>query len=141
MGIDGAAGPGWRETNRARWEEMASVHPHTELYDLDGVVAGRDDIRPWDEAELGPVAGLDLLHLQCHIGTDTVGWARRGANVVGVDFSATVLDVARLLGRRCGLEVGWLERGPDRWHRFPGGALRFPVTYPLRARRPSAGSK
>lgn len=59
--------------------------------------------------ELGPVAGLDLLHLQCHIGTDTVAWARRGGNVVGVDFSENALDVARALSRRCKVDIEWVE--------------------------------
>jgi SAM-dependent methyltransferase len=95
--------------NLELWDEMAAIHPSTPLYDVDGMVAGRDDLRPWEEAELGPVAGLDLLHLQCHIGTDTVGWARRGANVVGLDFSRNALDAARDLSQRCGLDIEWVE--------------------------------
>jgi SAM-dependent methyltransferase len=99
----------WRSTNLALWEEMAAIHPETELYDLDGLVAGRDDIRPWEDAELGPVNGLDLIHLQCHMGTDTIGWARRGARVVGLDFSATALATARKLSERCGVDIEWIE--------------------------------
>ena len=58
-----------REANRARWDESAPLHADSELYDLDGFRAGRDAIRPYEHVELGAVAGLDLLHLQCHIGT------------------------------------------------------------------------
>lgn len=88
---------------------MADVHVSTELYDLQGIIDGRDDLRPWEDAELGPVAGLDLLHLQCHIGSDTIGWARRGANVVGLDFSANALKVARRLSQGCQLDIEWVE--------------------------------
>lgn len=99
----------WRTANHALWEERAALHPDTSLYDVQGMIDGRDDLRPWEETELGPVVGLDLLHLQCHIGTDTIGWARRGANVVGLDFSGTALDAARHLSASCGLEVDWVE--------------------------------
>ncbi|MGK2950428.1 MAG: hypothetical protein ACSLFP_17785 [Acidimicrobiales bacterium] len=75
--------PEWRSVNRALWDEMAAAHPSTALYDLDAFVAGRDDLRPWEPEELGPVDGLDLVHLQCHLGTDTIGWARRGARRQG----------------------------------------------------------
>ncbi len=35
----------------------------------------------------GTVSGLDVCHLQCHIGTDTLSLARAGARITGVDFS------------------------------------------------------
>lgn len=103
-----AAEPEWLTVNRNLWNEMAGVHVSSELYDLDGLVAGRDDLRPWEDEELGPVRGLDLIHLQCHIGTDTIGWARRGAKVVGLDFSPQAIEVARQLSVRCGVDVEWV---------------------------------
>jgi cyclopropane fatty-acyl-phospholipid synthase-like methyltransferase len=51
-----------------------------------------------DLAVVGPylpdagVTGRSLLHLQCHIGTDTISWARLGAvNVQGLDLSPNSL--------------------------------------------------
>ena len=35
-----------------------------------------------------------LLHLMCHIGLDTLSWARRGAVVTALDFSQPALDTA-----------------------------------------------
>jgi SAM-dependent methyltransferase len=99
----------WRKANRGLWEEMASIHPATAEYDLDGLVAGDDRLRPWEPTEVGPVDGLDLIHLQCHIGTDTIGWARRGARVVGLDFSPIALRAAAELAHRCGLDMAWVE--------------------------------
>jgi SAM-dependent methyltransferase len=90
------------------WDERAHAHAAGGFYDLDGVVAGRDHLRPWEDAEVGPVSGLDLIHLQCHIGTDTVGWARRGAKTVGLDFSPESLAVASELSCRCRVPVEWL---------------------------------
>lgn len=92
-----------REANRARWDESVPHHVRSELYDLAGFRAGRDDIRPFELVEVGPVDGLDLLHLQCHIGTDTLSWARHGARVVGLDFSPAAVAAARQLAEDCGL--------------------------------------
>lgn len=101
--------PDWLVDNRAIWDDLARLHAGTEFYDLAGIVAGRHDpLEPWEPGEVGPVDGLDLLHLQCHIGTDTVGWARRGARTVGLDFSADAIAVAERLGRDCGLDMEWV---------------------------------
>ncbi len=61
-----------RLTNRAWWDVAAPLHAESGLYDLESFRAGRNDIRPFELDELGPVAGRELLHLQCHIGTDTL---------------------------------------------------------------------
>lgn len=53
--------------------------------------------------------GLDLCHLQCHIGTDTVSLARAGANVTGIDFSGPALGVAAGLAARAGVQARWIE--------------------------------
>ncbi len=89
------------------WDERVPRHAASELYDLDGVVAGRDDLRPWEDTELGPLTGLEIIHLQCHIGTDTVALARRAARTTGLDFSAPALAVAAELARRCDLDIEW----------------------------------
>ena len=47
--------------------------------------------------ELDDVKGKTLLHLQCHIGTDTLSWAREGAIVTGIDFSDESLKFANQL--------------------------------------------
>ncbi len=94
-----------RAANRARWDEAAPLHAASDYYDLDGFRAGRDDIRPFEFDELGPVEGLDLIHLQCHIGTDTLSWARHGARVVGLDFSPNSIDIAVELAEDCRIEA------------------------------------
>jgi 2-polyprenyl-3-methyl-5-hydroxy-6-metoxy-1,4-benzoquinol methylase len=105
----GLSEPTWRETNRRMWDERVPAHAASDDYDLDAVLGGLDKLRPWEDAELGSLAGLDLVHLQCHIGTDTVALARRGARTVGLDFSAPALAVAADLAERCGLTIEWVE--------------------------------
>ncbi|MER6421373.1 class I SAM-dependent methyltransferase [Streptomyces sp. NPDC001137] len=98
----------WREANRANWDERVPLHTAGDYYDLDGFRAGKDPLRPFELAEVGDVTGRSLLHLQCHIGTDTLSWARHGAaRVVGLDFSEPAVAVARDLAADLGL-------GPER---------------------------
>jgi SAM-dependent methyltransferase len=96
------AEPGWLEANRANWDERVPIHTASRSYDLPGFVAGRCDLRPFERAEVGEIAGKSLLHLQCHIGTDTLSWARAGARVTGLDFSAPAIETARALAGQIG---------------------------------------
>jgi SAM-dependent methyltransferase len=98
----------WIGTNRAWWDERAPAHATSRFYDLDGFRDGTtpDRLRPFEADELGvDPEGLELLHLQCHIGTDTLSWGRRGARVTGLDFSAPAIDVARELARDIGVDA------------------------------------
>jgi SAM-dependent methyltransferase len=64
----------------------------------------------FDRTRLGAMDGLDVVHLQCHIGTDTVSLARLGAkSVTGVDFSDAALAAATELARRSGVTVEFVE--------------------------------
>src|SRR3712207_9285245 len=85
----------WRETNRANWDERVPIHVSGEFYDVAGFKAGQERLRPFEISEVGEVTGKELVHLQCHFGIDTLSWARRGARVVGLDFSAPAIDEAR----------------------------------------------
>jgi SAM-dependent methyltransferase len=100
---------GWRETNRAWWDERVPIHAASDYYDLDRVRRGGDTLRPFEIEEVGPVEGLDLAHLQCHLGVDTLGWARRGARVTGLDFSAPAIETARRLASDAGLAAEFVH--------------------------------
>lgn len=93
----------WRALNRANWDERVSVHLGARTLRLDELRAGRAKLYAIEEAELGSVSGLRLLHLQCHWGCDTLILARRGATVVGLDFSGPAITAARTLATECGL--------------------------------------
>jgi len=105
------------EENRAWWDERVPIHLESSLYDLPGFRAGRSNLAAYEPQELGSVAGLELLHLQCHVGLDTLSWARLGARVTGFDFSRPALEAARQLAQELGLDAnfvyGELERAPE----------------------------
>ena len=54
---------------------------------------------------LGDIAGLRAVHLQCHIGTDTVSLARLGASMTGLDFSGPAVKAARELAAATGADA------------------------------------
>ena len=90
--------------NRRWWDEVTPHHLESRFYDVEGFLAGRNSLLPLELQALGDVRGKRLLHLQCHIGLDTLSWARLGARVTGVDFSPAAVLAARDLARRAGLE-------------------------------------
>ena len=92
----------WRRLNRANWDERAGVHLGPRGYDLRELRAGHKPLHIVDD-ELGPVTGLRILHLQCHIGTDSLALAQREAEVVGLDFSPAAIEAARSLAAELGL--------------------------------------
>ncbi|MBA2713544.1 MAG: class I SAM-dependent methyltransferase, partial [Rubrobacteraceae bacterium] len=99
----------WRESNRASWDERVPIHVSGEFYDVDSFKAGQERLQPFEIAEVGDVAGKDLLHLQCHFGIDTLSWARRGARVTGLDFSGPAVEAARGLASDLGLEATFVQ--------------------------------
>jgi 2-polyprenyl-3-methyl-5-hydroxy-6-metoxy-1,4-benzoquinol methylase len=102
--------------NRANWDERVPAHLiayGVEEFISDGSrISGvvSDDlplIAPWLPG--GSPAGLRLVHLQCHIGLDTLSWARLGADVTGVDFSPASIAAARDIAARAGLAATFVE--------------------------------
>ncbi len=94
----------WRRANRANWDERVPIHLQAPAYEMAPLRAGQGHLHPIEEAELGPVDGLRVLHLQCHFGKDTLALAQRGAEVVGLDFSPPAIEAARALAAELGLE-------------------------------------
>jgi SAM-dependent methyltransferase len=100
--------PSWRDQNRAMWNEKTPLHLGSRTYDVPGFKAGRITLRPHEIADLGDVAGKDLIHLQCHFGLDTLSWGRLGARVTGLDFSEPAVRAATQLARDIGIEAGFV---------------------------------
>ncbi len=122
------------DANRNNWDER--VPSHVEAYGADAFAddpAAVTAIVRHDEAVLathlhgGSVRGLNLVHLQCHIGLDTLSWARLGARVTGVDFSTESIRAARELSERAGIPARFLTSTVDD---APGAASEtFDVVY------------
>jgi SAM-dependent methyltransferase len=99
----------WLALNRANWDERTAIHLAPGGYDLSALRAGRGRLDAIVEAELGPVAGLRVLHLQCHFGEDTLTLAQRGAEVTGLDFSSAAIAAARALAAELALPARFVE--------------------------------
>lgn len=100
----------WARINMANWdsrvphhEQGYALHEHTDDPNhLSRVVQ-------FDLPRLGEIAGLRGVHLQCHIGTDTLSLHRLGGRVTGLDFSGASLGQARELARRAGAAIEYVE--------------------------------
>lgn len=98
-----------REANRASWDERVPIHLASDFYDVPAFRAGAPALYGFVVEAVGPVAGLDLIHLQCHFGLETLDWARRGARVTGLDFSGPAIDAARALAAETGLAARFVH--------------------------------
>lgn len=102
----------YRAVNRALWDERAPVHAASPDYAVAQFVADPhhlSQVVTFDLPLLGPVEGLRGVHLQCHIGTDTVSLARLGARMTGLDFSAAALTEGRRLAEAAHADVDFVE--------------------------------
>lgn len=98
--------------NRRYWDSRAHAHAASRDYDIERYTAdpaALSDVVAFDRPRLGDVAGLRAVHLQCHIGTDTLSLQRLGAEVVGLDLSPTSLVEARALAEATGAEIEFVE--------------------------------
>jgi 2-polyprenyl-3-methyl-5-hydroxy-6-metoxy-1,4-benzoquinol methylase len=98
----------YRQCNRDRWNEITAIHAGSKFYDVDAFKQGQCSLKSVEVDELGDVAGKSLLHLQCHFGLDTLSWARRGAQVTGVDFAERAIAQARELARELNITARFL---------------------------------
>ena len=96
--------------NLANWNSRVPFHERG--YGLDAYRADSShlsNVVRFDLPRLGDLSGLVGVHLQCHIGTDTLSLARLGARMTGLDFSAPALAVARQLAADCGAAIDYVE--------------------------------
>jgi len=97
------------EINRRAWNEWAAIHARgCSQYPVRRLLAGKGGWSPPLPDPLGVVRGKSILHLQCHFGMDSLHWARRGARVTGVDFSAEAIHRARDLSRASGIPARFI---------------------------------
>lgn len=102
----------YRAINHANWESRVPIHAASAGYRLDRYIDEPDllsEVVEFDRPRLGPVTGLDVVHLQCHMGNDSLSLARLGANVTGLDFSAGALAEARRVSEFGGPHVEYVE--------------------------------
>ena len=98
--------------NLAMWDERAPAHAASPDYAVQRFVDDPgfiSDVVRFDLPRLGPLEGLRGVHLQCHIGTDTISLARLGARMTGLDFSPASLSEARRLAALTATDVAFVQ--------------------------------
>jgi SAM-dependent methyltransferase len=92
----------------ANWDERTPIHVASDFYDI-----GSKDPETWfagyEWTDLGDIAGRDVLHLQCHLGTETMAFARRGARTVGLDLSGAAVAEARRIAAGADLDIEYVK--------------------------------
>lgn len=107
------------QDNLNNWNDRASVHMDGGYGNISAFVANASAITPVvrrDNSIAQPFLGSQglanrrLLHLQCHIGLDTISWYRLGArDVHGLDFSDVSLKYARSLAHQAHAPVTFVQ--------------------------------
>jgi SAM-dependent methyltransferase len=102
----------YAELNRATWDERAPAHAASPDYALKEFIENPSFLSRvvrFDLPRLGDIRGVRGVHLQCHIGTDTISLARLGADMTGLDLSPASLEQARRLAALTGAPVEFVE--------------------------------
>ena len=102
----------YTELNRASWDERAPAHAESSYYALAEFAQDPmflSHVVRFDLPRLGDISGARGVHLQCHIGTDTISLARLGAEMTGLDFSPSALAQARGLAEQARTPVTFVE--------------------------------
>jgi SAM-dependent methyltransferase len=102
----------YRTVNKASWDERAPAHAASPDYAVERFTADPaylSRVVSFDRPLLGDISGLRGIHVQCHIGTDTLSLARLGATMTGLDFSAQSLAQARALAAATATEIYYVE--------------------------------
>ena len=121
-----------QRVNHWYWEDLASLHSDICRSLSDAVAEGASTLRHLELRAIGAPRGLELLHLMCHLGHDSISWSRLGARVTACDASTTALNHASALAHRCGQPVEFrqirLPDLPDAWNdRFDAVVLTYGV--------------
>lgn len=88
------------DANRRNWNERAGIHARSQMYNRRAYVDDPQHLSSivrFDQRYLGDLTGLTAVHLQCHIGNDTLSLARLGATVTDLDLSDASIAATREL--------------------------------------------
>ena len=119
------------ELNGTWWDERAAAHAASPDYGIRRLLAdptALSEVVAFDRLRLGDLIGVDAVHMQCHIGTDTLSLARLGADVTGLDLSEASLEQARHLAAAAGAEIDYVQ-SPVYDAVSALGAERFDLVY------------
>lgn len=103
----------WFSDNERNWDDRAELHMAGNYCDYQRLLEDPTAISAelaQDIEKFGDLTGKEVIHLQCHVGTDTIGFARRGASrVIGLDLSEASLAHARSIAERAGADIEFVH--------------------------------
>jgi len=117
--------------NRAWWDERAPAHAGSPDYAVAEIIADPtrlSDVIRFDVPRLGDINGQRGIHLQCHIGTDTISLHRLGAAMTGLDFSPESIVRARQIATDAGADVTFVQADVYSAPAAVGGGFDFVYT-------------
>lgn len=103
------------EANRLSWNAATVAHNSHKGDQAAFFRAGGSTLYPEEIELLGDMTGLDLLHLQCNSGQDSLSLARLGARVTGVDISDEAIAFATRLSEESGIAARFERADLFQW--------------------------
>jgi SAM-dependent methyltransferase len=97
--------------NRAAWDEAAERYERWLPEAIELIRSGGSNLFPVERELLGDLHGRcrRAVHLQCAGGRDTLSlWTQGAAEVVGIDFSPRMLELAARLSEAVGAPARWI---------------------------------
>jgi SAM-dependent methyltransferase len=98
--------------NKRNWDARAQIHVNSRFYGI-GTREPISWFAPFEWRDLGQLARREVVHLQCHLGTETMAFALKGAHATGLDFSEVSVREARRAARQAGLAIEYVHAEVD----------------------------
>ncbi len=118
------------EENRLSWNAATVAHNSHKGDQAAFFRNGGSKLYPEEQALLGDLRGLSVVHLQCNAGQDTLSLAQLGAKVTGVDISDTAIDFARQLAADASIPVTFQRMDIYDWlTETAQGSQRFDIVF------------
>jgi SAM-dependent methyltransferase len=113
--------------NMRNWDARAPIHVGSDFYGI----GDRDPLSwfaPFEWRDLGQLDGREVVHLQCHLGTETMAFALKGARTTGLDFSGASVREAQRIAGLAGLAIEYIHA--DVYDAVAAlGSKRFDIVY------------
>ena len=94
--------------NKRNWDARTPIHAASAFYGI----GERDPLSwfaPFEWRDLGRLEDRDVVHLQCHLGVETMAFAMKGARTTGLDFSGASVQQARRIAHDARLDITYVQ--------------------------------
>ncbi|OKP00018.1 class I SAM-dependent methyltransferase [Xenorhabdus eapokensis] len=89
------------------WNELSQIHSSCSDYDVDNYDPLKYKLKNIELSELENLEGKKVLHLQCHIGLDSLALEMLGAKVTAIDYSSLSIGCAEKIKNKFGLKTNF----------------------------------